>query len=152
MRPTEIKKETKGILPIIIVLIALIGTATGYAIYAECNADQFIIPYGYTGKVTVTYDQQHKEAVECKGEERQFYIPNNGVLATQCSYQKSKVAQFYFLMPDSTLEPISQGRTWGSAGMMMAATMDTFFVGDMTVQYVDSLKVNQVVFTVVRNL
>lgn len=152
MKPKQIKTEVAGMSPIIIALIILVAGATAYAIYAQCNSDQYILPYGFTGRVTVIYNQPQGASVERDDMKRLFYIPANGILTTQCDYRKSRAAQFYFLMPDSTLQPLSQGRAWGTSGMMAAPSIDTFFVGDVDVVYVDSLKANEAVFTVVKNL
>lgn len=152
MKPPKDKREFTHVMPIVVTLVVLTACAIAYAIYAEYNADQFVLPYGYTGKVKVIYNQKNGVSIQQKDRKRLFFVPSDGVLLIQCDYERTRAAQFYFLMPDSSLEPIFQGYTLGSSGMMMTTSADSFLMGDVEYRYVDSVKGEEVVFTVMKHM
>jgi len=142
MKPPKDKREFTHVMPIVVTLVVLTACAIAYAIYAEY----------YTGKVKVIYNQKNGVSIQQKDHKRLFFVPSDGVLLIQCDYERTRAAQFYFLMPDSSLEPLFQGYTWGSSGMMMTTSADSFLMGDVEYRYVDSMKGEEVVFTVMKHM
>lgn len=107
----DINKETSEIyklaglslLPLFLVMIGLYI----FNAYQQESADQYIVTNGYTGKVTIMYDQPNGAAVKFKGKKRVFEIPANGILQTQASH-KDDWTEYYYLLPNGNLKRIPQ--------------------------------------------
>lgn len=106
--PTEIEKDR--ITPILSTFLVLFGIMIGLLLllrFWKEDADMFIVPAGYTGKITVVYNQPTGMPEKYIGKKRAFEIPPSGILRTQAPY-KGKWNLYYYRLLDGSLLSIPE--------------------------------------------
>lgn len=152
---TEINTGQKTLLPIFIGAILLFCAAIFIIDYFGNRTERYIMPLGFTGKLTIIYGQADGVAEKKEEQHRVFEIPRSGILKTQSTY-KDQWYTYYYRMEDGQLIPLSQGDARNARGMPLNvySGSDTIFVQDIhrKKQDINGKKVDVITYTVEKSL
>lgn len=110
MNDTTVDIDKDLITPILSIFLLLFAMMIGLLFLVRSwkqEADMFIVPAGYTGKITVVYDQPTGAPEKFIGKKRAFEIPQTGILRTRASY-KEKWSLYYYRRADGSLLAIPE--------------------------------------------
>jgi hypothetical protein len=82
-------------------VLSLFIALLGFASCQTVETEHYLIPQGFTGRVTIVFDQKNGVPTKYEGRTRIYEIPSSGILLTQFHYDGGWIDHHYFYVDNT---------------------------------------------------